>query len=137
MGSREARRSWHLLASCIDTENQTPCDALTGDMQTERRMSSDEQRDLSDKTVSGRGIQTDADRPVDGSSVRRMRRLTMPSRMLQRELCHKRGCILTCYVNGRKRFRAAPLAPSPDEAKPHGLAAAADASAARRGSDSH
>lgn len=31
---------------------------------------------------------------------------SMPSRVLTREVCHKRGAILTCYVNGRKRFRA-------------------------------
>lgn len=31
---------------------------------------------------------------------------SMPSRVLTRQLCHKRGAILTCYVNGRKRFRA-------------------------------
>lgn len=30
----------------------------------------------------------------------------MPSRVLDRQRCLKRGCILTCYVDGRKRFRA-------------------------------
>ncbi len=28
----------------------------------------------------------------------------MPARQLARDACQKRGCILTCYVNGRKRF---------------------------------
>ncbi|HVP09765.1 MAG TPA: hypothetical protein VMV94_01105 [Phycisphaerae bacterium] len=34
-----------------------------------------------------------------------------------REWCHKSGVILTCYVDGRKRFRAVPLdsAASPGE----------------------
>lgn len=30
----------------------------------------------------------------------------MSSRVLTRPSCAKRGCILTCYVNGKKRFRA-------------------------------
>ena len=33
----------------------------------------------------------------------------MPARASDRESCHKRGVVLTCYVNGRKRFRAVPL----------------------------
>lgn len=40
----------------------------------------------------------------------------MPSRTLDRQRCLKRGCILTCYVDGRKRFRALSLdnVPTPE-----------------------
>ena len=33
----------------------------------------------------------------------------MLARTSNRGSCHKRGVVLTCYVNGRKRFRAVPL----------------------------
>jgi hypothetical protein len=33
----------------------------------------------------------------------------MRARTSDREVCHKSGVILTCYVDGRKRFRAVPL----------------------------
>ncbi|GMU34922.1 MAG: hypothetical protein HS101_02820 [Planctomycetia bacterium] len=41
----------------------------------------------------------------------------MPSRTVDRQRCLKRGCILTCYVDGRKRFRALSLdtAVTPDK----------------------
>lgn len=45
----------------------------------------------------------------------------MSSRVLTRQTCLKRGCILTCYVNGRKRFRAIGLDES--AAVGHGAAA--------------
>ncbi|MFH1416910.1 MAG: hypothetical protein ABII12_01295 [Planctomycetota bacterium] len=32
----------------------------------------------------------------------------MQTRTHDRESCHESGVILTCYVNGRKRFRAVP-----------------------------
>jgi hypothetical protein len=41
----------------------------------------------------------------------------MVSRTLQREVCRKSGVILTCYVNGRKRFRAVPVNPRGDRAR--------------------
>lgn len=34
-----------------------------------------------------------------------------------RESCRKRGVILTCYVNGRKRFRAVPLSSSVNQSQ--------------------
>ena len=33
----------------------------------------------------------------------------MPAHTSDRESCRKQGMILTCYVNGRKRFLAVPL----------------------------
>lgn len=33
----------------------------------------------------------------------------MPSRIIDRETSHRRGWILTCFVNGRKRFRTLTL----------------------------
>lgn len=52
----------------------------------------------------------------------------MPSRVLDRQRCLKRGCVLTCYVNGRKRFRAFSLdfvmpfdKPPTEPARPSGL----------------
>lgn len=33
----------------------------------------------------------------------------MQTRKSDRDTCHGSGVILTCYVNGRKRFKAVPL----------------------------
>jgi len=41
----------------------------------------------------------------------------MASHTLHREVCRKSGVILTCYVNGRKRFRAVPVNPRGDCAR--------------------
>ncbi len=30
----------------------------------------------------------------------------MPHRVIARDVCRKHGYLLTCYVNGKKRFRA-------------------------------
>lgn len=30
----------------------------------------------------------------------------MPHRVISRDVCRKHGYLLTCYVNGKKRFRA-------------------------------
>ncbi len=67
--------------------------------------------------------------PEDCSPTRRP---SMTSQILRRELCHKRGCILTCYDNGRKRFRAAPIGQRTDETVPAGLAPNDHADPARR-----
>ncbi len=41
----------------------------------------------------------------------------MPHRTLAHEACRKHGHILTCYVNGKKRFRALTLAKPPIDFK--------------------
>ncbi len=33
----------------------------------------------------------------------------MSARTLDKESCHKRGVVLTCYVDGHKRFRVVPV----------------------------
>ncbi len=40
----------------------------------------------------------------------------MQARTSDRDTCHGSGVILTCYVNGRKRFKAIPL--DEDAARP-------------------
>jgi hypothetical protein len=45
----------------------------------------------------------------------------MQSRTIIRESCSKRGLVLTCYVDGRKKFKAAMLT---DESPADAIAAA-------------
>ena len=44
----------------------------------------------------------------------------MSARTSDREPCHKRGVVLTCYVNGCKRFRAVALNAGDDRASMDG-----------------
>lgn len=57
----------------------------------------------------------------------------MPLRASDRESCRKSGIVLTCFVDGRKRFRTVPLTAFIDQAVPDdeeaALADAADAAA--------
>ena len=42
----------------------------------------------------------------------------MSLRASDRESCHKSGIVLTCYVDGHKRFRTVPLSAFTDRAPP-------------------